>query len=105
MLNHRASVKDALELLSSASEQMEYARTVPHVNVVGELYCICNDIYSPKSAAFNEASSLRELRDLAHLYGLIVEASFSPVATVDELLKQNQWRRVIQVASELAARL
>ena len=105
-MNIREAVLDQLDMLSHASKQLEYERSL---TVAGhaptELISIfCDDLYRPKSAAFNEAFSSDELKDLAHLYGLLVEASATSFSTVAEMLKDSTWRRVMEVAKGMAAR-
>ena len=48
--------------------------------------------------------SSEELRHLAHLYGVIVEASATRFLTVAEMLKDPNWRRVVEVAKSISHR-
>ena len=101
----RDTVIAEIQLLASASEQLRYEREVPQANVPAELICqFCDDLFRPKSAAFTAAFTSDELKDLAHLYGLMVEASKAQVTSVTELLKRPEWRRVMTVAKDLSAR-
>jgi hypothetical protein len=84
---------------------MGYELDVPIADVPAELVETGSDLFQPKSHEYVESFSEDELRDLAHLYGLICEAARLQVASVTDLQKQPEWRRVIAVAKELAARL
>ena len=46
-----------------------------------------------------------EHKDLAHLFGLLVEAGNSQCSSVPEMLKNPKWRRVIEVSQQLSAKL
>ena len=104
-LSIRESVVAAVELLASASEQQQYAQGAPHAFVPGELIETGHDLLHPKSPAYAEAFTDAELRDLAHLYGLVCEAARIKVETVAELQKQPEWRRVMSVAKDLTAQI
>lgn len=101
----RDSVLSTVQLLASASEQVSYERGVPLASVPAELAEAAEDLYQPKRRDYVEAFTADELRDLAHLYGLVREAAPGTVTTVAELQKQSGWRRVMAVAKDLAARL
>jgi hypothetical protein len=105
-LNYRELIKQVLGLLSSPSQQLEYEKEVTQADVVAELISsFCDDIYHPKNSAFIEAFSNDELLDLARLYGLMNEASRHRAQSVSALLKQDEWRRVVALASEISGRL
>jgi hypothetical protein len=103
----RGQIINELRLLASPSEQLNYERSLttgghaPSELVTG----FCDDLYQPKSQQFVDAFSLDELRDLAHLYGLVAEASRANHATVALMLKDPNWRRVVQFAKELSSRV
>ena len=101
----RDSVLSAVQLLASASEQRGYEQDVPLAAVPSELAEAAHDLFQPKSAAYLDSFSDDELRDLAHLFGLVREAAPSESVSVTELHKRPEWRRVIAVAKEVAARL
>ena len=101
----RDSVLSAVQLLASASAQSNYERGVPLASVPAELAEAAGDLYQPRRREYVEAFTDDELRDLAHLYGLVREAAPGQVASVAELQKQPGWRRVMAVAKDLAARL
>jgi hypothetical protein len=100
----RQSVVAHLDLLSQPSLQLEYESQVPIANVHSELVDgFCSDLYHPKSQQFLDAFSEDELRDLAHLYGLLIESGQVRASSVTELLQHAQWRRVVAFAKDLAA--
>lgn len=78
---------------------------MPIANVPGELSEAGRDLFYPKSREYVEAFSDDELRDLAYLYGLVREATRVEAASVNELQKRPEWRRVMAVAKDLDARL
>ncbi|MEY4485285.1 MAG: hypothetical protein RL693_2737 [Verrucomicrobiota bacterium] len=103
-MNIRESIIEIIELLSQPSQQLEYEKNVPIANVPAELICgFCNDLYHPKSQSFISAFSENELKSMAHLYGLLSEASKITVHSVPELLKTSEWRSVIALAKEMSA--
>jgi hypothetical protein len=103
-MNVRQSVLSYLELLSQPSQQIEYEAKVPIANIHGELVSqFCSDIYHPKNQQFLDAFTEDELKDLARLYGLLMESGRLRVSSVTDLLKQPQWRRIVEYAKDLAA--
>jgi hypothetical protein len=95
---------EQIRLLASPSEQLAYERTLAgkagHApSEIVEMFC---SLFHPKWEPFIAAFSSDELRDLAHLYGLIVEACRSDYTTVSEMLKDPKWRRVVELAKELS---
>jgi hypothetical protein len=71
-----------------------------------ELICVfCDNLYQPKEERFVSAFSSDELKNLAHLYGLLCEAAQTHSASVSELLKTPAWRRVVAVSKDLSTRL
>jgi hypothetical protein len=102
----RSRVLEELELLSLPSLQLEYQSSL--INHAGhapaELVCgFCNDIYHPKSPEFIDAFSENEHKALAHLYGLMVEVAPQSHSTVEEMLKDTTWRKVVTLAKDLHA--
>ncbi|WP_348675643.1 hypothetical protein [uncultured Abyssibacter sp.] len=98
----RDEVLGAVELLSLPSKQLAYEREVPTVHAPSELICLyCDDLYHPKSSVFLDSFNEEELRELAHLYGVVVQASKHQAPTVTELLKTDEWRVVISVAKSV----
>ena len=101
----RDTILSAVQLLASASEQRAYEQDVPLADVPSELAEAGRDLFQPKSREYIETFSDDELRDLAHLYGLVHECGRTASASVAELQKRHEWRRVMAVAKDLAARL
>ena len=98
----RIAIVENIALLASSSAQLAYEKDVPIADVPAELVCMfCDDLYRPKSTQFISEFSESELKDLAHLYGLLVEASKIEASTVTELLKKERWRTVMQAAKNL----
>ena len=94
-----------IQLLASASEQRDYERDVPIAAVPSELAEAARDLFQPKSQPYLDSFSDSELRDLAHLYGLVREAAPAQSVSVAELQKRSEWRRVMAVAKDLSGRL
>jgi hypothetical protein len=102
----RQLVVSHLELLSQPSLQLDYEARVAIANVHGELVSgFCSDLYHPKSQQFLDAFSEDELRDLAHLYGLLMESGQIRASSVADLLKHAHWRRVVAFSKDLAAEM
>lgn len=102
----RQSVVEHVDLLSRPSAQLEYEARVPIASIHGELVSgFCDDLYHPKSQPFLDAFTASELKELAHLYGLLVESVRLPTGSVGELLNQPQWRRVVEFSKDLAVTL
>jgi hypothetical protein len=102
----RNAIIDQIALLASPSEQLQYEKNVPIADIQGELICMfCDDLYHPKNPGMLDEFTENELKDLAHLYGLLVEAANISANNVNELLKQREWRSVIKLAKELNANL
>ncbi len=93
-------------MLASASAQARYEKDVPHAFVVAELIEVfVTDLYHPKSPDFIEAFNEDELKDLAHLFGLVCEVSERirdvQVHSVSDLQKLPEWRRVMSLAKRV----
>ena len=103
----RASVIDAVRLLASPSERLDYERSLTAAgDAASELICMfCDDLYQPKNERFVSAFSSDELKELAHLHGLLCQAAQTPQPDVSAMLKTPAWRRVVAVAKGLSARL
>jgi hypothetical protein len=101
-MNVRQNVLSYLELLSQPSRQLEYEAKVPIAHIHGELVSqFCDDLYFPKNPQFLDAFTQDELKDLARLYGLLMESGRLRVSSVTELLKQPEWRRTVEFAKDL----
>jgi hypothetical protein len=105
-VNIREAVVAELKVLAQPSKQLDYERSLSAAgHAPSELLSVfCDDLYRPKDDTFIASFTSDELRDLAHLYGLIVEASLADFSTVPEMLKDPKWRRVVEVAKGLALR-
>ena len=93
-------------MLASASEQSRYEKAVPNSFVAAELIeHFATDLYHPKSHDFIGAFNETELKDLAHLFGLVCEAAKkmneTEVHSVADLQKLPEWRRVMSLAKSL----
>ena len=104
----RKSVIDELKLLSSARAQMEYEKSLSGAAGLAprELISVfCDDLYHPKSDKFVDAFSEDELKELAHLYGLMSEVVPTQYVTVAEMLKSPGWRKVVDLSKQLMSRM
>jgi uncharacterized alpha-E superfamily protein len=102
----RGLILDELALLASASAQTQYERDVPHAFIAAELIeRFATDLYHPKSSDFVDAFTEAELKDLAHLYGLVHAAAQrmqqTSVHSVSDLQKLPEWRQVMSLAKTL----
>jgi len=102
----RDAIVEEIQLLAQPSKQLDYERSLTAAgDAPSELVtCFCDDLYHPKDETFLSSFTSDELRDLAHLYGLIVEASAAQFSTVAEMLKDSKWRRVVEVAKQITPR-
>ena len=100
----RALIIEELEMLSLASKQLAYEASLAAGagHAPTELIEVfCTDIFNLKNPEFISAFSNEELKMLAHLYGLVVEAANDSHSTVTDMLKDPAWRRVMSVAKDL----
>ena len=103
-MNVRERVLEYLGLLSQPSRQHDYETSVPRANSHGELVSwFCNDLFRPKSREFLDAFSENEMKDLARLYGLLIESRQLRASSLADLLREPEWRRVARFAMELVA--
>jgi hypothetical protein len=103
-MNVRERVLDYLELVSQPSRQLEYETSVPRANSHGELVSwFCNDLFRPKSRDFLDAFTENEMKDLARLYGLLIESRQLRASSLADLLREPEWRRIARFAMELIA--
>ena len=103
-MNIRERVIEYLDLLSQPSRQIDYETSVPRANSHGELVSwFCNDLFRPKSRAFLDAFTENEMKDLARLYGLLIESRELHASSLADLLREPEWRRVARFATELVA--
>jgi hypothetical protein len=102
----RASILDELVVLASASAQTQYEHDVPDAFVAAELIeRFATDLYHPKSPDLIDAFTEAELKDLAHLYGLVRAAGQriqrASVHSVSDSQKLPEWRQVMSLAKTL----
>ena len=100
----RMRVLDELRLLSQATAQLDYEAALRQGvgHAASELIeGFCTDLYWPKAPDFIDTFTEAELKSLAHLYGLMLEAGRARHHTVGHLLKDPAWRRVIALAKEM----
>ncbi len=99
----RKLVIDVLEMLSSPSAQLAYEKSlVVAGHAPTELISVfCDDVFNPKSPEFIAEFSNEELKELAHLYGLMIEISTLRHSEVADMLKDPAWRRVVSIAKDL----
>jgi len=101
-MNPRECVLEYLELLSQPSRQIEYETSVPRANSHGELVTwFCDDLFHPKSQQFLDAFTENEIKDLARLYGLLIESRQLRACSLADLLREPEWRRIARFAMEL----
>ena len=106
----RQATLEHIKLLSRASLQAQYERSVPIADVPAELICgFCDDLFHPKDSGFLDAFNEDEIKDLAVLHGLLHLASRKidecrPLG-VKDLQKLPEWRSVMMFAKELEERL
>ncbi len=94
-------------MLASAGQQLAYEEDVPHAFIPVELIEVfVTDLYHPKAIQFVDAFSESELKNLAHLYGLLCAASDvmkkCEVHSVSELQKLHEWREVMRCAKQIS---
>ncbi|MGM0564284.1 MAG: hypothetical protein ACQES2_08135 [Pseudomonadota bacterium] len=100
----REAIIEEIDLLAHPAKQLEYEKNVPIANVPAELICgFCDDLYHPKSEQMLSEFTEDELKELAHLYGVLCEAARLDVVSVLDLIKLPKWRAVVAVAKELNA--
>jgi hypothetical protein len=101
----RALVIEVLEMLSAPSAQLSYEASLTAGHAPTELISgYCDDLFNPKSPDFIAEFSNDELKDLAHLYGLMVESSAKHHPTIAIMLKDPAWRRVVALAKDINER-
>lgn len=92
-----------LELLSQPSRQIDYETSAPRVDSHGKLVrWFCDALFRPKSQQFLDAFTENEIKDLARLYGLLIESRLLRASSLADLLREPEWRRIARFAKELA---
>jgi hypothetical protein len=103
-MNVKERVLEYLELLSQPSRQIDYETGVALADSHGELVSwFCDDLFRPKSRQFLDAFTENEIRDLARLYGLLIESRRLRASSLVDLLREPEWRRIARFAKELVA--
>ena len=103
-MNIRERVLEYLELLSQPSRQLDYETSIPLANSHRELVrWFCDDLFRPKDQQFLAAFTENEIKDLARLYGLLIESRQLRASSLADLLREPEWRRVARFAKELVA--
>ena len=105
-MNIREEIINEIRILSLPSEQLAYEKSLTIAgHAPSELLCVfCDDLYNPKSEELRLSFSNDELKELAHLYGLMVEASQDNYPIVTDMLKNPKWRKVIAFAKTIYSR-
>lgn len=105
-MNVRERVLEYLELLSQPSRQIDYEARVAIANSHGALVSrFCDDLFRPKSQSFLDTFTENEIKDLARLYGLLIESRQLRASSVTDLLRELEWRRIARFAKELGVTL
>jgi hypothetical protein len=103
-VNVRDRVLEYLELLSQPSRQIDYETSAPRANGHGELVSwFADELFQPKSQQFLDAFTENEIKDLARLYGLLIESRQLRASSLVDLLREPEWRRIARFAMELVA--
>ncbi|HEX7236438.1 MAG TPA: hypothetical protein VF405_05720 [Gammaproteobacteria bacterium] len=103
-MNTRERVLEYLELLAQPSRQIDYETGVLLGDSHGELVrWFCDDLFRPKSQQFLDAFAENEIKDLARLYGLLIESRRLRASSLADLLREPEWRRIARFANELVA--
>ena len=105
-MNVRERVLEYLELLSQPTRQIDYETSIPLANSHGALVSwFCDDLFHPKRRQFLDAFTENEIKELARLYGLLIESRLLRASSLADLLREPEWRRIVRFAKELAAML
>lgn len=103
-MNIRERVLEYLELLSQPSRQLDYETSIPLANSHRELVRrFCDDLFRPKDQQFLAAFRENEIKDLARLYGLLIESRLLRASSLADLLREPEWRRIARFAKDLVA--
>ena len=104
LMSVRHRVVEYLELLSQPAQQIDYEARAAVANVHGQLVSkFCDDLFHPKSRQFLDAFTENEIKDLARLYGLLIESGLLRASSLTDLLREPEWRRIARFAKELGA--
>ena len=103
----RAEILTELDLIASPAAQLAYEASLTRAgHAPTELVSrFCEDLFRPRELALHGSFGDDELKGLAHLYGLIVEAGRARHGTVAAMLKDPIWRKAVALAQELRVRI
>jgi hypothetical protein len=105
-MNVRQRALEYLELLSQPARQIDYESNAAVANVHGQLVSrFCDELFQPKSQQFLDAFSENEIKDLARLYGLLIESGLLRASSLADLLREPEWHRIGRFAKELVAKM
>jgi hypothetical protein len=105
-MNPRERVLEYLELLSQPARQLDYETSITLAKGHGRLVSwFCDDLFHPKSPQFLSAFTENEIKDLARLYGLLIESRLLRASSLADLLREPEWRRIARFAQELSANM
>ncbi len=105
----RLIVTEALELLSSEAEQLEYERNVPKVDVTAELVCgWSSDAYHPDDPGFVSVFSPEEMEAFAQFDAVLhrhIDHLPPSQGTVQSWLASSSWRTIMHAAKVAHGRI
>ena len=105
----RKIVIEMLQMLGSETEQLDYERNVPHVDITAELLCgWFDDSYHPSDAHFRSCfvdSELVALAEFDAFYSNRTALLPKSNGTVQNWLASPVWREVMQQASQTLSRV
>lgn len=103
----RTVILSELDLIASPGAQLAYDASLTRAgHAPTELISrFCDDLFHPRDLDSEGSFSDDELKGLAHIYGLIVEAGRAQHSTVAAMLRDPVWRRVVARAKDLRTQL
>lgn len=100
--SYRQMITEALQLLSSESQQLAYEKNVPNVDITVELLCTWfDDSYYPEEVDFNSEFDANELEELAHFNRFFEERDEllpESEGTVQTWLANKVWKEIMHEA-------
>lgn len=107
--SRRQQCRELLQLLASEEQQLDYERSVPHVDITVELVCMWfNDHYDEKHAANDPAFTDVEraaLADFHQFYEQRYRLLPKSHGTVRTWLASPIWQEIMRKADETLSRL
>jgi hypothetical protein len=99
---HRVNIINTLQLIASATDQIEYQQQVPGVNVAAELVNQWfDDFYHPGDARFDANFSTGELEALAEFNEFYDMRVSQLPDRLSEMLESPVWREVMAAANKV----